>query len=80
MDRVILDAATLARLRNGGRQVAVCDEAGQVIGHFVPAAPAAGADPRLPDISEEELDRIERESGGVGRPLDEILADLAKRA
>ena len=72
------DAATLAKFRNGGGQVAVCDEAGPVVGHFVPTT--ARRDPRLPDVSEEELDRIERENGGGGRSLDEILADLAKRA
>ena len=56
----------------------VCGPSGKVLGHFVPAiAPSeyAGVEP---PVSEEELDRREREGGG--RPLAAILADLEKRA
>jgi hypothetical protein len=79
MDKVILDAVTLARLSSSQREVTVCDETGREVGRFVPTG-SPKREPRQPDISEEELDRIERECRGVGRSLDEILHDLARRA
>jgi hypothetical protein len=79
MDKVILDAATLARLSQSHQEVAVCDETGREVGRFVPAVSRTRTD-RVPEISEEELDQIERKCGGVGRSLDEILRDLVRPA
>lgn len=63
MTTVVVDAATREKLLTGGDDVIlVKDEAGQVIGKFV-----AGPNPVIfvaegLDISDEELDRRERES------------------
>lgn len=78
MNRVIVDPATLVRLRDVQNTLELCDDFGQVVGHFVPVvAPSerAGLEPR---VSEEELDRRERVGGG--RPLADILTDLEKRS
>jgi hypothetical protein len=75
MKRVVLDAATLAKLSDD-EIVEVCDPTGRVIGRFRPAVyddPAA-----QPQISDEELDR--RAAEGGGRSLAEIIADWEKLA
>lgn len=37
MNRVVVDPATLARLRGVRQTLELCDESGRVVGHFVPA-------------------------------------------
>jgi hypothetical protein len=78
MTRVILDDAALAKLRRVTTTAEVCDPEGHVIGQFIPivsSVPYVGLEP---DISEEELQRRERQGGG--RTLAEIMKDLEKRA
>ena len=77
MTKVIVDQAVCALLAPLKESVDLCDARGQVLGQFTPAASRLVADPMQPQVSEEELDRREREAGG--RPLSEILADLEKR-
>ena len=78
MTRLILDQATLETL-NGLKQAAeLCDESGRTIGYFRPAVDRSLYDRVQSPISEEELQRRERELGG--RTLAEILADLEKKA
>lgn len=78
MTRVVLDAATAAKLHGARDSVELCDESGRVLGRFVPAENGLpGGKLPGPQISEEELDR--RERAGGGRSLAEILADLEKR-
>lgn len=75
MKRIVLDASAIAKLPEYDI-VEICDESGRVIGRFRPAVyddPAA-----QPQVSEDELRR--REAEGGGRPLEDILADLEKRA
>jgi len=60
MPRVILDAATLAKLHHLKEPLELCDEAGNVLGRFTPSLVPPGWEPVTPDISEEELDRIEQ--------------------
>jgi hypothetical protein len=79
MDKVILDATTSARLRDVREEVALYDETGRVVGHFRPASPFPPGQYPNPPITDEELDRIEREEHGRGRPLADILADLERR-
>lgn len=75
MVQIVIDPTTQKRLAGVAHVAQMCDESGQVIGYFV----APGNVFRLePQVSEEELDRREREGGG--RPLSDILADLRKRA
>jgi hypothetical protein len=71
MCQVIVDPATLQQLRLARTTLELIDTSGEVIGHFVPAVPPG----REPTITEEELQRRERRGGG--RPLAQILSDLA---
>ncbi len=70
MTQVVVDSNTLQQFRLARTTMEVVDEAGKLVGHFVPAMPAG----REPTISEDELRR--REERGGGRPLAQILADL----
>ncbi|HEY2249813.1 MAG TPA: hypothetical protein VGH74_02085 [Planctomycetaceae bacterium] len=78
MTRVTVDALTCAKLINIQNPLELCDDSGHLLGRFIPIL-----DPSLqgmldPGVSEEELDRREREEGG--RSLAEILAELERRA
>jgi len=77
MTRITLDSTMLAALSSVGQQVELCDTSGRLLGYFVPVVAATQyADSPCP-VSEDELDRREREGGG--RTLAEILADLERR-
>jgi hypothetical protein len=79
MEKVVLDAATVVKLRDVRQEAALYDEAGRVVGHFRPASPfPPGKFPDAP-VRDEELDRIEGEEHSRGRPLADILADLERR-
>jgi hypothetical protein len=79
MDKVVLDAATVVKLRDVRQEAALYDETGHVVGHFRPASPfPPGNFPEAP-VSDVELNRIEQEEHGRGRPLADILADLERR-
>jgi hypothetical protein len=78
MTEVVLDQATLAKLRRAQELVKVRDEHGSVVGYFHPVLNASDYEGLEPPMSEEEIERRLREPGG--RPLAEILADLEKRA
>jgi hypothetical protein len=78
MTRLIIDAATLARLQNLQDLSEVCDESGRVLGYFHPVLPseaAARAERRSP-FTDEELQQ--RRQQRTGRPLAEILERLGK--
>ncbi len=77
MTRIVVDPVTLAKLEGVCQTVELCDAAGRVIGHFVPALDRSKHPDMEPRISTEELDR--RLQAGGGRPLADILADLEKR-
>jgi hypothetical protein len=97
MNLVINDPATLQKLRHVQTALNLTDEAGNVIGRFIPGDPnvqtalnltdEAGnvigrfipGDPigSEPPISEEELLRLEQQTGG--RHLADILADLERQ-
>jgi len=77
MMRVTIDPVTRAKLSNLDSYLELCDEAGQVIGRFIPAH-----DPKLYEgvvspAGSEELRRRSREESG--RPLADILRDLEGR-
>jgi len=59
-------------------RVEICDESGNVLGYFSPKGDRSLYEGIEVPISEEELDRREKEGGG--RTLAEILADLENRA
>jgi len=54
--------------------VDLCDAQGHVVGRYTPTGRFAGMEPK---VSDDELDRRERQGGG--RTLAEIVADLEKR-
>jgi hypothetical protein len=78
MTRVILDPTALAKLRQAGEGVEVCDEAGRTQGYFTPVTDRSLYEGLQIPFTEEELQRRERQEGG--RTLKEILADLEQRA
>ena len=78
MNRVVVDPATLAKLRDVRQALELCDETGRVVGHVVPTVEHSQYAELEPRISEDELDRRERIRGG--RSLADILTDLEKRS
>lgn len=75
MTTITVDPATARQLRETDDYVHLCDADGNVLGQFVRLPyPRHLIDPY---VSNEELDR--REAEGGGRPLSEILRDLAAR-
>lgn len=76
MPFVIVPDPLKAKFEAADAPLQVCTPEGRVIGYFTPSKPAKlNLDP---GIGEEELDR--REAAGGGRPLADILRDLAKTA
>ncbi len=78
MNRVVVDPATHARLREVRQTLELCDDSGRLVGHFVPTLDPSECADLEPHVSEAELDR--RERAGGGRPLVDILTDLEKRS
>jgi hypothetical protein len=78
MTRVTLDNETVAKLHNLCESLEVCDEAGRLLGYFVPTEDKAMYAEVDAQVSNAELDR--REAEEEGRPLAEILQDLKEMA
>ena len=76
MTRITIDPSTAARLKDVREMVELRDEAGRIVGHFLPGPPRDADGKIIVPISEEELDRRSNEKGG--RPLKDILNDLSK--
>ena len=76
MTRMVLDKDTIAKLFNLSRPLEICDESGSTLGHFLPVEDKEIYRNIQIPISEEELEKREREPGG--RSLKEILHDLEK--
>lgn len=77
MEKVILDAETLAKLKNLTERLDVYDEQGNLLGYIepvsrlaAPPAPPGGWGP----FTAEEVERAFQQTG-PGRTLDEILKD-----
>jgi hypothetical protein len=78
MTQITLDPALRAKLNGLNEEIALCDEAGRTVGHFVPEEQYrkllyAWVMSTCP-YSEEELDRFGKEKGG--KSLAEIWKDL----
>jgi hypothetical protein len=78
MTQITLDPALRAKLNGLNEEIALCDEAGRTVGHFVPEEQYkkllyAYAMSRCP-YSKEELETFRQETGG--KPLTEIWKDL----
>jgi hypothetical protein len=69
MTRLTIGSAMLAKLQGLSETVALCDEQGRIVGHFVPSAALEL------DIPEEELDH--RAANFRGRPLGDLTGTRA---
>jgi ATP-dependent RNA circularization protein (DNA/RNA ligase family) len=77
MSELTVDPATSTKLRQVHERVEIRDEAGELIGYFMPRVDRLLYKSVEIPISEEELRR--RAQKGGGRTLVEILADLDRR-
>lgn len=79
MSILVLDQSTIEKLKTVvGNAAEVRDERGVLWGYFRPVVSPETVDQYECPLSEEELDRVEREGGG--RPLADILSDLRSRS
>lgn len=79
MVRYTLDSETCRRLGEATQTVELCDDAGRVIGFFLPEAVPRGQPPaglQVP-LTADEVER--RRTNRFGRTLDEILLGLEPR-
>ena len=76
MTRLIIDETLRAKLHNLTQTLILCDETGQVFGHFVPAVDLSQWEPVSPGISDEEL-RRRAQSKERRYTTAEVLARLA---
>ena len=77
MNKVILDAETVAKLHGLTGPLDLCDEQGQVLGHFVPYPVGLAPSDLELDIPLDEL--RERADHFQGRPLSDLVAQWEKR-
>jgi len=77
MTRIILDAATLAKLHNLKEALQICDETGAVRAELTPVVDPADYEPTPPpELSEEELQR--RLNSQKWYTTAEVIAHLEK--
>jgi hypothetical protein len=75
MTRLVLDAATAAKLQDAKGRIELCDDSGQKLGVFYPSwYEELSEEDRRGPFSAEELERRRKEPGG--KPLSEILKRL----
>jgi hypothetical protein len=78
MTRITVDATTAAKLQSLGQQAELCDEAGNVLGHFAPHADSPAFRDWLlsldSGLSEEEIQR--RITRRAGFTTEEVMARL----
>ncbi len=74
MNRVIVDAELLGKLRNLSELVELCDDRGRVLAQVVPSPNLQDYDPTEPPMSEEELAR--REASDKWYSTEEVLQRL----
>jgi hypothetical protein len=76
MDRIVVDRTLQSTLRNLDTRLELCDDAGIVLGYFVPASERRRLlyDWARGQFSEDELARARGQLGGFS--LAEILAEL----
>lgn len=80
MSKVILDAATRAKLRGLTQQLELYDEEGNLLAYVTPADPGLDSLPRIESdpFTDEEIAEAMKDTD-PGRPLADILADLRRR-
>lgn len=79
MVKVVLDAATRAKLNRPNGVTQLCDESGAVLGYCLsPKLYSSLTMPVEPPFTDAEIEEAFSQLG-PGRPLADILADLGKR-
>ncbi len=76
MTRIVVDAALEEKLTCSSEPLELCDEAGNVLGRFIPKIDWEAIERDRPKRTEEELRLIEQQTGG--KSLAEVLAHLEK--
>jgi hypothetical protein len=61
MNQIVIDNETKSRLGDFTEPVEICDATGRVLARLLPVVDLADVEACRPDISEEELQRRERE-------------------
>jgi len=61
MNQIVIDNETKSQLGDFTEPVEICDAAGRVLGRLIPAIKESDDERYVPAISEEELQRRERE-------------------
>jgi hypothetical protein len=81
MGKVVLDAATKAKLYGLKHELELYDEQGNLLGYCTPADPGLSELPVQSDqkpFSEDEIEEAMKDTD-TGRPLADILADLRRQ-
>jgi hypothetical protein len=80
MQTVTLDSSTRAKLHNLTELLEVRDEAGRVLGHFLPIdlPPSSTGPGRHCPHTDDEIEQLRRQTGG--RPLAEIWDSLGRQS
>ena len=63
MNRVVLDASLRTKLKDLTRPLEICDEAGHVLGRFIPTPDPSLYEGLEPRISRDEMERRKRSTG-----------------
>jgi hypothetical protein len=74
MTRITLDATVAVQLKDLTGPVELCDPTGRVMGRFVPIIDMTQWEPVSPEVSEDELERREKEAESYSTA--EVLAFL----
>jgi hypothetical protein len=74
MTRITIDGDLASTLRTLTQSAELCDPSGKVLGRYTPLPDLSGRGPLEPQVSEEELDRRQRETGSLTTA--EVLAYL----
>ncbi len=76
MTQFTIDASTAAKLIDVREMIELRDEAGRVVGHFLPGPPRDANGQIITPFTDEEVLETFREERGQGRTWGEIKRDL----
>lgn len=77
MTKITIDSGRVAKLKDVREMVELRDEAGRIVGHFLPGPPRDENGQIICPYSEEEIELLGQQTGG--RSLNDIFADLDRR-
>lgn len=76
MTQFVLDAATAAKLMDVHERIELRDQAGRIVGHFLPGPPRDENGNLIAPFSDDEVLETLRQERGTGRSWSEIKQDL----